>query len=256
MSARRLIANWPRYARYTLSILLFFVIWQIIGASGKFFAITPPSEVLPEMWDEMIHGDLITVTLGTLSTAALGLLIAIAVGIPVGLLAGASRRANWVLDPLLNGAYAAPITIMLPVIGLYLGLGLKAKLFIVFLFCVFVIAISTASGVRSVPPAMREIGSAFGMPRSAIAWKIVLRGASPEIFTGLRLSVSRAVQGALLADLLLQADDLGLYLSSAGSSFEISKLLGGILLITVVAVVLMAIARGIETWLLRWKLGT
>jgi ABC-type nitrate/sulfonate/bicarbonate transport system permease component len=84
----------------------------------------------------------------------------------------------------------------------------------------------------------------------------VLRGASPEILTGLRLAVSRAVQGAVLADLLLEADDLGLYLVTAASTFEISKLLGGIFLITMVAVGLMAAARVLESWLLRWKLGT
>ncbi len=171
-------------------------------------------------------------------------------GVPIGLLAGISRRANWILDPALNGAYAAPITIMLPVIGLYLGLGLKAKVFIVFLFCVFVIAINTASGVKNVSPRLRELGRAFGLSERRIATQIILRGASPEILTGLRLAVSRAVQGAVLADLLLRADDLGLYLASAGSSFEISRLLAGIFLITVVAVGLMAAARATETWLL------
>jgi ABC-type nitrate/sulfonate/bicarbonate transport system permease component len=239
-----------------LSIAIGFAIWQVIGASGDVFAITPPSEVIPLMFEELVDGDLLAATLGTLSTAAIGLGFAIVVGIPLGLLTGGSQRAAWVLDPLLNGAYAAPISILLPVIALYLGLGLEAKVFIVFLFCIFVIAISTASGVRSVSPSLREVGRAFGAPRRRIATQIVLRGASPEILTGLRLSVSRAVQGALLADLLLEADDLGLYLITAGSTFEISRLLAGIFLITVVAVSLMMVARVVESWLLRWKLGT
>ena len=256
MSRDRPTRRWAQYSRYAISIAAFFVIWQIIGASGDLFAITPPTEVIPEMWEQIVHGDLLTATLGTLSTAGIGLLIAIVVGIPIGILTGMSVRAAWFFDPLLNGAYAAPITILLPVIGLYLGLGLQAKVFIVFLFCVFVIAINTASGVRSVSPSMRELGRAFGVPRRQIVTKIVIRGASPEILTGLRISVSRAVQGAVLADLLLQADDLGLYLSTAGSSFEISKLLGGIFLITIVAVGLMAAARVLESYLLRWKAGS
>lgn len=254
--SRERTRRWAQPARYVLSIAFGFAIWQAIGASGDVFAITPPSEVLPEMFDEIVDGELLTATLGTLGTAGLGLLIAIAIGVPIGLLNGASERASWVLDPLLNGAYAAPISILLPVIGLYLGLGLAAKLLIVFLFCVFVISINTTSGVRSVSPSMREVGTAFGASRWSIATKIVLRGASPEILTGLRLAVSRAVQGALLADLLLQADDLGLYLITAGSSFEISRLLAGIFLITVVAVSLMFAARALESWLLRWKLGS
>jgi ABC-type nitrate/sulfonate/bicarbonate transport system permease component len=253
---RRQGHRWAQIARYILSVLLFFAIWQVIGASEKFFAITPPSDVLPEMFREMFQGELLTATLGTLGTAGIGLAIAIVVGVPVGLVSGGSKRGGWLLDPLLNGGYAAPITILLPVIGLYLGLGLKAKVFIVFLFCVFVIAINTASGVKGVSPRMRELGKAFGLSEFRIATQIVLRGASPEILTGMRLAVSRAVQGAVLADLLLRADDLGLYLASAGSSFEISRLLAGIFLITIVAVGLMAAARATESWLLRWKVGT
>jgi ABC-type nitrate/sulfonate/bicarbonate transport system permease component len=247
--------RWAQLARYALSIGIGFGIWQVIGASGDVFAITPPTDVIPEMFDEIVSGELLTATLGTLRTAAMGLGIAIAIGIPIGLLNGASKRASWVLDPMLNGAYAAPISILLPVIALYLGLGLEAKLMIVFLFCVFVIAINTSSGVRSVSPQMRDVGTAFGATRWGIATKIILRGASPEILTGLRLAVSRAVQGALLADLLLVADDLGLYLIRAGSTFEITRLLAGIFLITVVAVSLMFAARALESWLLRWKLG-
>lgn len=244
-----------RLALWLASIGTFLAIWEIVGASEAVFAIDPPSEVFPVLWEELTEGELVEALLGTLRLAAVGLIVATAVGVPVGLLTGSSRRAAWALDPLLNAGFATPMVILLPIIGLYMGLTFDAKVFVVFLFCVFVIAINTGSGVRSVTPEMRELGKSFRLNRRQVATGIVLRSASPQILTGLRIAVSRAVQGAVLADLFLQADDLGLYLIEAGSTFNIPVLLAGIFAITVVAAGLMAVAHALENWLLRWKLA-
>ena len=243
-----------RLGLWTASIGLFLAIWQVVGASEAVFAIEPPTEVFPVLWEELTEGELVSAMLGTLRLAAVGLIAGIAVGIPVGLLTGSSKRAAWALDPLLNAGFATPMAMILPVIGLYLGLTFDAKVFVVFLFCVFVIAINTAGGVRSVSPDLRDLGKSFRLGRRQIATRIVLRGASPQMLTGLRIAVSRAVQGAVLADLFLQADYLGLYLIEAGSTFDVSVLLAGVFAITVVAAGLMALAHALENWLLRWKL--
>jgi len=235
------------------SILIFLTMWEIIGRSGILFAITPATEVLPLMVEELIHGDLLAAILQTLRTAGIGLVIAIVLAVPAGLLTGASQRASWVLDPLFNAGFAMPSAILLPVIGLYLGLGLESKLFVVVVFCFFVIAINTSTGVKTVSPGSREMARAFGLSEREIAVKIVLRGASPAILTGIRIGVSRAVQGAVLADLLLTADGIGLYLIEAGSTFDVSDLLAGIVAITLVATILMFVAEQIENRLMRWK---
>lgn len=244
-----------RIALWTASWALFLAIWQVIGASEAVFALEPPTDVLPVLWEEITEGELVSAMLGTLKLAGLGLIAGIVVGVPVGLLTGSSYRAAWALDPFLNAGFATPLVILLPVIGLYLGITLNAKVFIVFLFCVFVIAINTASGVRSVPPQLRELGRSFRLSRWRIATQIVLRSASPQMLTGIRIAVSRAVQGAVLADLFLKADDLGLYLINAGSTFDIPVLLAGIFAITIVAAGLMGTAHALENWLLRWKLS-
>lgn len=242
-----------RLGIWVLSVGVFFLIWQIVGASGQFFAITPPTEVIPVMVDESLHGELIPAVLDTLSKAAVGLILGILVGVPVGLLVATARWAEWSLDPLINAGFATPLVILLPIVGLYMGLTFSAKVFVAFTFCVFVMAISTASGVRSVSPSLRQVGQAFCLSRREVATKVVLPAASPQVITGMRISVSRAVQGAVLADLLLEADGLGLYLINAGGTFDISQLLAGILAITVVAAGLMSLAQALENRLLRWS---
>lgn len=250
---RRLLSPSVGYA--LASVVLFLIIWEAIGRSGMLFAITPATEVLPLMVDELIHGELRAAIFETLRTAAIGLVIAVVLAVPAGLLTGSTQWASWVLDPLFNAGFAMPSAILLPVIGLYLGLGLESKLFMVVIFCFFVIAINTSTGVKTVSPGSKEMARAFGLSSREIAVKIVLRGASPAILTGIRIGVSRAVQGAVLADLLLAADGVGLYLIDAGSTFDVSDLLAGIVAITLVATILMFVARQIENRLMRWKLG-
>jgi ABC-type nitrate/sulfonate/bicarbonate transport system permease component len=236
-----------------LSTLLFLGIWEAIGRSGHFFAITPMTVVIPTMFEGFLEGELLEAVLGTLVIAGIGLVISILVAIPVGIATGASRRVSWVLDPIFNAGFAMPSAILLPVVGLYLGLGIESKLFMVFVFCFFVMVINTATGVKTVAPAAKEMARSFGMSGRQIAFKIVLRGASPAILTGIRIGVSRAVQGAVLADLLLAADNIGLYLINAGSTFDVSELLAGIVAITLVATVLMFAAELLEKRLMRWK---
>jgi len=245
--------NAPSIAYLVASTALFLAIWEAIGRSEIVFAITPPTDVIPVMIDGFVQGDLLSAVAGTLRTAAIGLVISIVIAVPIGLLTGASQRASWVLDPLFNAGFAMPSAILLPVVGLYLGLGLASKLFMVVVFCFFVIVINTATGVKTVPPASREMARSFGMSGWQIAYKVTLRGASPAILTGIRIGVSRSVQGAVLADLLLTADDIGLYLIDAGSTFDVSDLLAGIVAITLVATILMYLAEVLEKRLMRWK---
>jgi NitT/TauT family transport system permease protein len=251
--ARRANTRVEATVLWLLSIGTFLAIWQIVGMTGDIFAITPFTEVIPELVNELVEEDLVAALAGTLGLAALGLLISIVVAIPVGILAGGSRRAAWVIEPLLNAGYATPLVIVLPILGLYLGFGLEAKLFVVFIFCFFVIAINTATGVRDVSRDIREMANAFCLPRLDIERKVTLRAASPAILTGVRIGLSRAIQGALLADLLLRADNFGLYLIESASTLQISALLGGIFLITIVASTLMFAGGVVERRLMRWK---
>lgn len=247
------LPSWKRWMRWTLSIGLFFAVWQLIGASGRYFFVQPPSTVVPTLWDQLQEGELLRATAGTLRIAAIGFVLGAAIGIPIGFLMGVSQRWAAVLDPVVNGAYATPITMFLPVIAVYLGLEFKSKVFLVVAFNIFVIILNTAAGVREVPRDLIEMGRAFRTSRMGMYRKVILPSASPQVITGLRLAVGRSVQGAILADLFLRAQNLGLFIISAASSFRIDALLATVLFITLVASGTMLLARMAEWWLLRWK---
>jgi ABC-type nitrate/sulfonate/bicarbonate transport system permease component len=244
-----------KLARWALSIALFFLLWEAIGRSGRLIAILPASQVLPDLADQIAEGEILRATLGTLSIAAVGFVIGAAIGVPTGVLLGLSERWSSVLDPLVNASLAAPIAMFIPVIALYLGLEFKAKVVGVVLFNIFVIIVNTATGIREVPPSVVEMGRAFGTSPSKTYLKIILPWASPYIITGLRIGVGRSVEGAILFDLFLRTENLGLVIRNAAGSFDLSTLLGSVFFITIIAAGTMGLARIVEWRLLRWKTG-
>jgi ABC-type nitrate/sulfonate/bicarbonate transport system permease component len=247
--------NRAKLARWALSIALFFVLWEAIGRSGRLIAILPASEVLPDLAGQIADGEILQATLGTLRIAAVGFAIGAVLGVPLGVLIGQSERWSSVLDPLVNASLAAPIAMFIPVIAVYLGLEFKAKVVGVVLFSIFVIIINTATGIREVPPTVLEMGRAFGTSRAKMYRRIVLPWASPYIITGLRIGVGRAVEGAILFDLFLRTENLGLVIRNAAGSLDLSTLLGSVFFITIIAAGTMGLARIVEWRLLRWKTG-
>jgi ABC-type nitrate/sulfonate/bicarbonate transport system permease component len=239
--------------RWFISIALFFVMWEIIGQSGLTVAIVPASEVIPDLLDELGKGELLDATLGTLGIAAVGFAISAVVGVLVGLLIGLSKPWADVLDPVVSAMLSAPIAMFIPVIAVYLGLEFKAKVVGVVLFAVFIIIVNTATGIREVPPSGVEMARAFGTNRRRTYTRVIFPWASPYIITGLRIAVGRSVEGAILFDLFLRTENLGLVIRNAAGSFDLSILLGSVFFITIIAAGTMGIARLIEWRLLRWK---
>lgn len=242
-----------KLARWGLSFALFFLIWELVGRSGRFIAIVPASDVLPELWREIAAGELLRATLGTLSIAAIAFVIGAVLGVTFGAILGVSKRWSDVFDPLVSASFSVPISMFIPVIAVYFGLEFKAKVVLVVLFNIFVIIINTATGIREVPASAIEMGRAFGVGRSGMYRQIVLPWASPFIITGLRIGLGRSVQGAILADLFFRTQNLGLVIRNAAGSFDMGHLLASVFFITIIAAGTMGLARILEWRLLRWK---
>lgn len=135
------------------SVAAFLGFWQWYGSQPTQYAVAPPSEVLPELVEGITNGVLPEAMLGTLEFMIVGLAIAAVLGIAIGLLIAASEVADNTLTPLVNSAYAAPITLLIPIIGVYTGIDFWGKVFLVVAFAIFVILINTEAGVRSVSAA-------------------------------------------------------------------------------------------------------
>jgi ABC-type nitrate/sulfonate/bicarbonate transport system permease component len=239
--------------RWSLSIGVFFLLWEIVGRSGKFISIVPPTVVIPELIEMLKEGDILAAARSTLTLAATGFLIGTVIGVTTGAWMAASPRVAAVLDPIVSASFSVPFAIFIPVISIYLGLEFTAKVVLVVLFNVFIININTATGIREVPAGPKEMARSFETSRIDTYRKVILPWASPHIITGLRLGVGRSVQGAILADLFLRAQSLGLFIVDAQGRFDIPRLLAAVFFVTILAAGVMGIARLIEWRILAWK---
>lgn len=240
-----------RWAVRSLAIVLFLVAWELVGLSENFLAIVPAHDVIIRMVEDLADGTLVTAALGTLKIAAIGYVIGAALGVVLGSAIGLSRIARWTLDPLVQAGNAAPMTVLLPIIAIWFGFAVGGKIFLVVLFAVFIVAVNTAAGVAQAPESLLETGRSFGVSGRRLYTKVVFPNALPAIITGLRIGVARAIQGAILADLLLEAANLGGYLLQAGALLDMDGLLAGILVVVLLGTGAMSAARWLEARIVR-----
>lgn len=239
--------------RWGLSLATFFVLWEIVGRSRFFLSIVPATETIPELFRLLVEGEILLAARQTLALAAAGFAIGAVSGVAIGAWIAASPRAAAVLDPIVSASFSVPFAIFIPIISIYLGLEFKAKVVLVVLFNIFIIIINTSTGIREVPSGPKEMARAFQTSKVDMYRKVILPWSSPHIITGLRLGVGRSVQGAILADLFLRAQALGLFIVDAQGRFDIPKLLAAVFFVTILAAGVMGIARVIEWKLLAWK---
>jgi NitT/TauT family transport system permease protein len=237
----------------TLSVIVLLALWQWYGSNPVHFATPPPTEVFPALWEGIVNGDILSSTAGTLLTVSVGLVISIALGLIVGFAIALFPWARNTLDPLVDAAYAMPVTMLIPVIGVYTGLDFRGRVFIVITYVALVIVISTATGVRDVPRDLLETGRAFGLRGRALWRAVIFPSAMSHIASGISTGVARGIRGAITAELLLIAADLGGYILSAQAQLLTDQLLAGILWTLLLGYVLYAAALWLERRLLRWR---
>lgn len=183
----------------------------------------------------------------------LGFAVALAVGIPVGLAIGLFRRLNYLLDPWLSAIYSTPTVAIVPLIIIILGIGIEAKIFVVFLEAIFVIVVSTMAGVHAADRQFHDIAESF----RASGWMrfrtVVLPASVPYILTGARLGTGRALVGVVIAEFLASNGGIGFYIALNGSILQTARVYFGIILLGVLGVLLGEAVRMMERRFERWR---
>jgi NitT/TauT family transport system permease protein len=139
-------------------------------------------------------------------------LITVMGGLAFGLLLGLWRLAGEVFEPILSALYAIPKITLYPVILLFFGLGLPAKVAFGVAHGIFPVMILTIAGVRGIPPVIRRTARSLRLSPLATVATVLLPAALPEIFTGLRIGIVLAMFGCLIGELFASDRGLGFLL--------------------------------------------
>ena len=180
-----------------------------------------------------------------------GYAAAVAIGVPLGLLAGRVRSMDRMLNPYVGVLLVMPVAPLIPIVIIALGLGLAARVFIVVLFAVVFITINTRAGVRGVEPALIEMAQSFGANEAQIWRRIIVPGALPAIFAGLRIGLGRAITGMVMVELLLVASGLGRLLLESGR-MQSDLVFATVLAVIIEALILLSTMQAIERRVAPW----
>lgn len=191
------------------SLFIWAGLWEIVGQTGASFIIPPLSVIFARIVEIVPTATFADALWITGKAFLLGNLIAITAGVPLGVIMGRSIIADRIFLPWVNLFLSAPLTALVPVIMVIFGLGETTIVMTVVLFAVWIIVLDARAGVRSISPSLVEMAKSFGAnPWQAFA-KIYVLAALPEILSGIRLGMIRAVKGVVIGQLLVSIIGFG-----------------------------------------------
>ena len=233
----------PAIFRYGFVVLIL-VVWQIVGPNISPIFFTYPSKIAVAFYTLTANGELPYYLAQSLEVMIYGLTIAILVGIPLAILMARIRWLDWALDLPINALYATPLVAVVPLLVLWFGIYLKAKIIVVFLFAVFPVLINTYQGVRECDKNMLEVARSFRSGEAAVWRDVLLPFAVPYIIAGVRLAIGRGLIGMIIAEFYTTISGLGFMITKYANNFEMDK--------TFVPVIVLMFLGVSLTSLLKW----
>jgi NitT/TauT family transport system permease protein len=242
----------------TTTIALLLVVWELLPhffpmQQGTRLFFTVPSRIFVTLW-QMFATGAIWAPLGVSASAfAIGLALAIAAGLPLGILLGRSATLNAMFDPFVTAFNATPRLVFLPLLMLWLGIGLASKVAIVFTGALFPLLINTHEGVRNADKLLINVVRSFGATGWDVARLVVIPNSLPFIVVGLRLAIGRAILGVVVAEFFGAQDGLGVVMVRAASSFNVDVVFAGLIVFAALSLVMTGLVKLIEQRMSRWR---
>jgi sulfonate transport system permease protein len=182
-----------------------------------------------------------------------GLAVGGGLGLGLGLLTGSSRLAETLFDTTLQMVRNIPALALIPLIILWFGIEENAKLVLLSIGVFFPVYLNTYHGIRSVDPALIEMGRSYGLSGFALYREVILPGALPSILVGLRFALGLVWVLLIVSETISAQSGIGYMTMNAREFLQTDVVLLGILLYALLGKLADVIARGLERWWLRWS---
>ena len=237
--------------------VLFVLAWKAVVVVGNYptFLLPAPELVASRFWTAWVEGTMTPHVLATLTEIAWGFVIGAGLAVVVGYLLARSRMAERLLSPYIVAAQAMPILALAPLLVIWLGPGIQAKVVICALIVFFPVAVATMVGIRSVDSRLLELGRSLRATRWQVFRHLELPAATPQILGGMRVGVTLAVIGAIVGEWAGADRGLGVLINLArGSLFDTPLLFATLLTIAAIGVLLYLVVVVVERALVgNWR---
>jgi ABC-type nitrate/sulfonate/bicarbonate transport system permease component len=237
------------------AVVVFLVFWEasvMLGWANPLFT-SSPSRILVAGYEMFGDGSIYPDLAVSGEEFVLGYGLAVVVGVPLGILMGWYSRLNAVLDPFVNALYATPRIALMPLIIIWFGIDLSAKIAIIFLSTVFPILVNTMTGVRAMEREFVKVARSFGATDGQLFRTVALPSSVPNLLTGLRLGLGHALIGIVVGEMYGASAGIGYMMQAAGATFQTDKVMVGIIIIAGVGMALTQVLKIIEARFDAWR---
>ena len=235
------------------AVVALLAVWQGVCSAGLVpnFMLPSPVEVVCALVADFPL--LLSHTWTTLSEAALGLAIGVAVGFGFAVLMDKFETFYLAFDPLLTVSQTVPTVAIAPLLVLWFGYGLMPKVLLVVITTFFPVTVALASGFRSVDPDQIDLLRTMNASEWQIFRYAKLPAAADQFFSGLRISATYAIVGAVISEWLGGFTGLGVYMTRVRKNFAYDRMFAVIIITSALSLALMKGVAVLERICMPWK---
>jgi ABC-type nitrate/sulfonate/bicarbonate transport system permease component len=235
--------------------LALLAIWWLWSTSRESFYFPPLPDILTAFGDTWIFERAGSDLVPSLARLLAGYAIAAVIGVGGGLLLGVSGTARRIAEPVIQFVRAIPPTALIPAAIVALGVGDVMRVSIITIACIWPILLNTIDGVAGVETTLLETARSYAVRPFDRLRYVIFPAALPQIFAGLRISLSIAIVVMVVSEMVASTDGIGFFVLHSQSSFAISEMWSGILVLGILGYLLNLGFTQVERRMLRWHRG-
>ena len=247
--------SWVESAQTFFAVAGLVVAWEVLCRVLEVpkWLLPAPSQIVEETWE--IRNVLPLHFGATLAAVVGGFVLAVVTGIPLAVLVVYSPFMRRVVFPVLLTLQSVPKVALAPILVVVLGSNELPRIVITVLVAFFPLVISSATGLMSVPPELIELSRACKASKWSELWRIRLPYAIPFIFAGLKVAISLAVVGAVVAEFVNADSGLGFLIVTSTAFFKVPVAFGALIILSIMGVVLFQLVVIAERVFFPWSTG-
>ncbi|MBP0446024.1 ABC transporter permease [Roseomonas sp. SSH11] len=237
-----------------LIIIGTFLLWELVCRVFDIppFILPAPSAIAQSMvkwWVPLLEN-----SWQTLMTTLIGFALAIVFGLLLGVAIGSSTLLYHGLYPLLIAFNSVPKVAVVPILVIWFGIGTIPAVITAFLISFFPIVVNVATGIATVEPELRDVLRALGARPSDIIRKVGLPRAMPYFFASLKIAITVAFVGSIIAETVAANKGIGHLMMLASSRFDVPLVFAGLIVTGVMGVLMYVVAVAIENRTTGWAM--
>ena len=239
----------------TLSPIAVLALWQLLSELRVLDAryVPSPTDIAAASWNLIRSGELWRHIAATLYRLIIGFLIGSIPGILIGMVMGLSWVFRAAVDPIVGATYPIPKIAILPLLMLLFGIGDASKIAVVAISVVYLTIINTMAGVMSIDRTYFDVARSFKTPPLKLFLRLILPGALPMIFAGLRISLGVSMIVVVSAEFVASNAGIGYLIWSSWETLLVENMFVGIIVITILGFFSNIALREVERFCIPWR---